>query len=130
MVLLVRSLTQEASLKEVDHLRQQIYGIKGGDTVRSPSSRLERPFAHRCQQDIPIVVVGTKLDLVNEREVQKGHIQDLANRWEHPFYETSAKRNWHVSDVFEDLLRQMRRKYPHDIPKKRPKRGKDSCIVM
>ncbi|KAK0223057.1 P-loop containing nucleoside triphosphate hydrolase protein [Armillaria fumosa] len=112
MVLLVRSLTQEASLKEVDHLRQQIYGIKGGDT------------------DIPIVVVGTKLDLVNEREVQKGYIQDLANRWEHPFYETSAKRNWHVSDVFEDLLRQMRKKYPHETPKKRPKRGKDSCIVM
>ncbi|KAK0193624.1 P-loop containing nucleoside triphosphate hydrolase protein [Armillaria mellea] len=109
---LVFSLTQEASLKEVDHLRQQIYGIKGGDT------------------DIPIVVVGTKLDLVNEREVQKGYIQDLANRWDHPFYETSAKRNWHVSDVFEDLLRQMRKKYPHDIAKKRPKRGKDSCIVM
>ncbi|KAK0495342.1 P-loop containing nucleoside triphosphate hydrolase protein [Armillaria luteobubalina] len=109
---LVFSLTQEASLKEVDHLRQQIYGIKGGDT------------------DIPIVVVGTKLDLVNEREVQKGYIQDLANRWEHPFYETSAKRNWHVSDVFEDLLRQMRKKYPHATPKKRPKRGKDSCIVM
>lgn len=109
---LVFSLTQEASLKEVDHLRKQIYGIKGGDT------------------DIPIVVVGTKLDLVNEREVQKGYIQDLANRWEHPFYETSAKRNWHVSDVFEDLLRQMRKKYPHDTPKKRPKRGKDSCIVM
>ncbi|KAK0469951.1 small GTPase superfamily [Desarmillaria tabescens] len=110
---LVFSLTQEASLKEVDHLRQQIYRIKGGDT------------------NIPIVVVGTKLDLVNEREVQKGYIQDLANRWEHPFYETSAKRNWHVSDVFEDLLRQMRNRYPHSIPsKKRPKRGKDSCIVM
>ncbi|KAG7451008.1 uncharacterized protein BT62DRAFT_882689 [Guyanagaster necrorhizus] len=109
----VPSLTQEASLKEVDHLRQQIYRIKGGDT------------------DIPIVVVGTKLDLVNEREVQKGKIQDLANRWEHPFYETSAKRNWHVSDVFEDLLRQMRKRYPHDVPpKKRPKRGKDSCIIM
>lgn len=28
------SLTQEASLREVDNLRQQIYRIKGGNTVR------------------------------------------------------------------------------------------------
>lgn len=27
------SLTQEASLREVDNLRQQIYRIKGGDTA-------------------------------------------------------------------------------------------------
>lgn len=30
------SLTQEASLKEVDNLRKQIYRIKGGDTVSRP----------------------------------------------------------------------------------------------
>ncbi|GLB40654.1 putative ras subfamily of RAS small GTPases [Lyophyllum shimeji] len=59
---LVFSLTQEASLKEVDNLRKQIYRIKGGDT------------------GIPIVVVGTKLDLVNEREVQRSTIQTLASR--------------------------------------------------
>ena len=43
---LVFSLTQEASLRDVDHIRQQIYRIKGGE------------------EDIPIVVVGTKMDLV------------------------------------------------------------------
>ena len=31
------SLTQEASLREVDNLRQQIYRIKGGSTVSFPS---------------------------------------------------------------------------------------------
>ncbi|KAF8920151.1 rap 1A [Mucidula mucida] len=113
---LVFSLTQEASLKEVDNLRKQIYQIKGGEA------------------DIPIVVVGTKLDLVSEREVPKNTIQNLANRWGHPFYETSAKRNWHVTDVFEDLVRQMRKKYPNETssPKKsKRKHGKDgNCIIM
>ncbi|KAF5345664.1 hypothetical protein D9756_003199 [Leucocoprinus leucothites] len=105
--ILVFSLTQETSLKEVDYLRKQIFRIKGNDAT------------------VPIVVAGTKLDLVNEREVQTNTIQSLASRWGLPFYETSAKRNWHVNDVFEDLVRQMRRRYP---PTRR--RTERRCIIM
>ncbi|KAG5723861.1 Ras-related protein Rap-1b [Termitomyces sp. T112] len=106
---LVFSLTNEASLREVDNLRKQIYRIKGED------------------RDVPIVVVGTKLDLVSEREVQRTTISTLANRWALPFYETSAKKNWHITDVFDDLVRQMRHKYPQEVtkPKKKPR-----CIIM
>ncbi|KIY68840.1 hypothetical protein CYLTODRAFT_421290 [Cylindrobasidium torrendii FP15055 ss-10] len=115
---LVYSLTQEASIKEVDNLRRSIQQIKGTET------------------NIPIVVVGTKLDLNNEREVHKNTIHNLASRWNVPFYETSAKRNWHVTDAFDDLVRQMRTRYPHatSSPRKgRKKAGshKDgSCIIM
>ncbi|EIW84188.1 hypothetical protein CONPUDRAFT_100023 [Coniophora puteana RWD-64-598 SS2] len=107
--ILVYSLTQEASLREIDMLRQQIYAIKGGDT------------------NVPIVVAGTKMDLVNEREVSNDTAQTLSSRWHAPFYETSAKRNWHVTETFEDLVRQMLAKYPHD-PK--PKKKGHPCIVM
>jgi putative ribosome biogenesis GTPase RsgA len=78
---------------------------------------------------IPIVVVGTKLDLVNEREVQRNTIQSLASQWDLPFYETSAKRNWHVTEVFEDLLRQMRARYPVD-PSRKPRKRTSICVVM
>ncbi|GBE88442.1 Ras-related protein [Sparassis crispa] len=108
--LLVFSLTQEASLKDVDDIRQLIYQIKGDKTV-------------------PIVVVGTKLDLTHEREVSRSTIQDLAMRWGLPFYETSAKRNWHVSIVFEDLVRQMRKRYPPGELSPR-KRKREECVVM
>ncbi|KAL6307492.1 P-loop containing nucleoside triphosphate hydrolase protein [Sparassis latifolia] len=103
-------LTQEASLKDVDDIRQLIYQIKGDKTV-------------------PIVVVGTKLDLTHEREVSRSTIQDLAMRWGLPFYETSAKRNWHVSIVFEDLVRQMRKRYPPGELSPR-KRKREECVVM
>ncbi|KXN84558.1 Ras-related protein Rap-1 [Leucoagaricus sp. SymC.cos] len=105
--ILVFSLTQETSLKEVDYLRKQIFRIKGNDAT------------------VPIVVAGTKLDLVNEREVQRNTIQSLASSWNLPFYETSAKRNWHVNDVFEDLVRKMRKRYP-SIKKKNNR----SCVIM
>jgi len=96
------SLTQETSLREVESLRQQIYRVKGNK--------------------VPIVVVGTKSDLTAEREVQRSYIQELSSSWKLPFYETSAKRNWHVDDVFEDLVRQMRSVYPEDKTA-RKKRG-------
>jgi len=112
--LLVFSLTQEASLREVDNLRQQIYGMKGGDT------------------GVPIVVVGTKLDLSNEREVHPSAIQQLAARWELPFYESSAKRGWHVEDVFEELVRQMRERYPEGSLNQRKKQRSwnKACTIM
>ncbi|EJD06477.1 uncharacterized protein FOMMEDRAFT_131416 [Fomitiporia mediterranea MF3/22] len=105
--ILVFSLTQRTTLREVDHLRQQIYRIKGANS------------------NVPIVVVGTKSDLTAERDVDRELIAATAERWGLPFYETSAKRNWHVNDVFEDLIRQMRERYPVH-----PRRKRERCIIM
>ncbi|KAI9056809.1 ras-domain-containing protein [Trametes sanguinea] len=108
---LVFSLTQEASLRELDHIRQHIYRIKGGE------------------QDIPIIVVGTKMDLTAEREVSSQTMQELAVKWGLPFYETSAKKGWHVSEVFNDLLSRMRKRYPNGTPQSK-KRRRDQCHIM
>ncbi|KIK63205.1 hypothetical protein GYMLUDRAFT_41533 [Collybiopsis luxurians FD-317 M1] len=114
---LVFSLTQEASLEEVDYLRKQIYRTKG-DTGGP----------------IPIVVVGTKLDLASERVVYQNTIQYLASQWGLPFYETSAKSNWHVSEVFEHLVREMRAPQPTPrhptVEKLRTSKKKGPCLIM
>ncbi|OJA15154.1 hypothetical protein AZE42_04686 [Rhizopogon vesiculosus] len=109
---LVFSLTQEASLRELDNIRHQIHRVKGMDS------------------GVPIVVVGTKLDLSAEREVARSTIQSLVSLWKIPFYETSAKRDWHINDVFEDLVRQMLVHYPEERPPKKASRPRKPCIVM
>ncbi|RPD54304.1 ras-domain-containing protein [Lentinus tigrinus ALCF2SS1-7] len=110
---LVFSLTQEASLRDVDHIRQQIYRIKGGE------------------EDVPIVVVGTKMDLTGEREVSSQQMKELAVEWGLPFYETSAKKGWHVNEVFNHLLARMRKRYPDGMPKGHRHRRKDGqCVIM
>ncbi|KAF8754171.1 Ras subfamily of RAS small GTPases [Rhizoctonia solani] len=91
--ILAFSLTQAASVREVENLRTQIYRVKG----------------HGATQ-IPMVLVGTKADLAPDREVSRETMQALADKWSIPYYETSAKRNWGVSNVFEDIVRQMRSK--------------------
>ncbi|SRR6266851_6877596 len=89
-------------------------------------------------QRVPMVLVGTKLDLTSEREVSSSHIMELAERWKIPVYETSAKRDWDVSEAFQDLVRQMLRYYPvEECPKKKGgKRRRDRvrrrspCTIM
>ncbi|KAG6819586.1 hypothetical protein H0H93_010470 [Arthromyces matolae] len=89
---------------------------------------LKTIYRIKGDSEVPIVVVGTKLDLVSEREVQRSTISTLAARWSLPFYETSAKKNWHITEVFEDLVKQMRDKLPPDEVKRL--RKKRTCIIM
>ena len=56
-------------------------------------------------------------------------MQELAMKWDVQFYETSAKKGWHVNEVFHDLLLWMRKKYPAGEPKSK-KRRRDQCVVM
>jgi ethanolamine utilization protein EutP (predicted NTPase) len=89
-------------------------------------------------QRVPMVLVGTKLDLTSEREVSRSRIEEVAAGWKIPLYETSAKRDWGVSQVFEDLVRQMRQYYPaEECHKRKGKKGHHGrvhrripCIIM
>ncbi|KAJ7441000.1 small GTPase superfamily, partial [Mycena galericulata] len=76
----------------IETFRDKIYRIKGSGLVRT------------------IVAVGLKSDLSYERKVDATTIESLSTQWDIPFYEASAKLNWHVDDVFEDLVRQLRLK--------------------
>jgi 50S ribosomal subunit-associated GTPase HflX len=80
----------------------------------------------------PIIVVANKLDLVQERQVSSQAVRDLAAKWNLPVYETSAKRNWQVANVFEELVRRIRVQYPMDeaVAKRRRRRKRDMCTVM
>ncbi|KAF8197207.1 ras family-domain-containing protein [Mycena galopus ATCC 62051] len=116
--ILAFSLTWEDGLKESETFRDKIYRIK--DT-----------------RSVPIVAVGLKSDLSYERRVDAATIESLSTQWNIPFYETSAKLDWHVNDVFDDLVRQLRLQVQHapdpDLPDpvmKRRERQQGSCIIV
>ncbi len=89
---LVYSVTDESSLKELTELREQVMRIKGNPSV-------------------PIVLVGNKADLTESREVEPETGVRAANSWGRtPFYEASAKYRLNVDEVFKDLVRQMMRR--------------------
>lgn len=90
--LLVFSITSSSSLEELSELRQQIMRIKDDDKV-------------------PIVIVGNKSDLEDDRAVARARAFGVSQNWGNaPYYETSARRRANVNEVFIDLCRQIIRK--------------------
>lgn len=87
--LLVFSITSMSSLHELAELRDQIIRIKDDENV-------------------PIVLVGNKSDLEEDRAVSRSRAFAISQQWGNcPYYETSARRRANVDEVFKDLCRQM-----------------------
>jgi Ras-related protein Rap-1B len=106
--LLVFSITSQSSLSELGELREQIIRIKDDDNV-------------------PIVIVGNKSDLEEDRVVSRQKAFGVSQSWGNaPYYETSARRRGklsqfqtgggtnmdeaNVDEVFIDLCRQIIRR--------------------
>lgn len=72
--LLVFSITSQSSLAELSELRDQIIRIKDDENV-------------------PIVIVGNKSDLEEDRAVSRSKAFAVSQSWGNaPYYETSARR--------------------------------------
>jgi small GTP-binding protein len=85
--LLIFSLTSKNSLEELHVILDDIIRIKN-------------------KKNICMILVGNKCDLKSEIIITKNDIQKLADKWECKYYETSAKLNINISELFEDIFRQ------------------------
>lgn len=72
---------------------------------------------------VPIVLVGNKTDLHQERAVTTDEGKKLAESWKATFLETSAKQNESVDDIFTQLLIQVEKDNNGSNPQSK------SCII-
>ncbi|KAL1402182.1 hypothetical protein pipiens_019842, partial [Culex pipiens pipiens] len=77
--------------------------------------------------DVPMVLVGNKCDLEDERVVGKELGKSLANQFNCAFMETSAKAKINVNDIFYDLVQQINKKSPERKPNKKKK---SLCVLL
>ncbi|KAK2832294.1 hypothetical protein Q7C36_015756 [Tachysurus vachellii] len=83
---LVYSITAQSTFNDLQDLREQILRVKDTD-------------------DVPMILVGNKCDLEDERVVGKEQGQNLARQWNCcAFLESSAKSKINVNEIFYDLL--------------------------
>lgn len=57
---------------------------------------------------VPMMLVGNKCDLEDERQVSEEEGSRLAKRFQCPYIETSAKLDYKVNDAFYSVVRQIR----------------------
>ena len=63
----------------------------------------------RASEDVPVMLVANKVDLEQtNRAVDVREGEALAEKFNCPFYETSAAHRRHVDDVFHTLVREIR----------------------
>merc|ERR1719337_198240 len=105
---LVYSITAQSTFNDLQDLREQILRVKDTD-------------------DVPMVLVGNKCDLEDERVVGKDQGLNLARQFNNcAFMETSAKAKIGVNDIFFDLVRQINRRTPENPVKK----NKKKCVIV
>ncbi|RMZ91227.1 hypothetical protein DV736_g1529, partial [Chaetothyriales sp. CBS 134916] len=90
--MLVFSICNMNSFYELSDLRDQIIRIKN-------------------DEDVPLVIVGNKSDMEEDRMVPRARGFQLAQGWgPKPYYETSARRRINVDEAFVNLCRQIMQK--------------------
>ncbi|EAQ89830.1 hypothetical protein CHGG_06449 [Chaetomium globosum CBS 148.51] len=120
-------IASRTSFEELETLRDDIIRIKD-------------------DEDIPIVIVGNKADLEDQRAVDRAKAFSLSQRWSAPYYEASARTRTNVDEAFIDLCRQMLRRddSPDDMrddpyplraedpaaKRRRRKRRKEKCAIL
>jgi Ras-related protein Rap-1B len=90
--LLVFSIANMNSFYELSELREQIIRVKGDD-------------------DVPMVLVGNKCDMEENRVVPRARAFQLAQQWgSKPYYETSARWRINVDEAFVNICHQILQK--------------------
>eukprot|EP00911_Craspedida_sp_UC1_P002823 UC1_evm1s2068 len=86
---LVYSVTARSTFNDLQHLREQILRVKDAE-------------------DVPMILVGNKCDLEDDRIVRKDEGHALSIVYNNcAFLETSAKSKINVNEIFFDLVRQI-----------------------
>ena len=81
---------------------------------------------------VPIVLVGNKIDLEDEREVGKEEAEEYARKNNMAYVETSAKQNINIHEVFRTLVLKINEWRAKHKPQKEQERKKSKkiCIIL
>ncbi|KAN0033249.1 hypothetical protein ACTA71_002673 [Dictyostelium dimigraforme] len=106
-----------------------VYSILVKSTFLEIKDIVEQLFRVKEEEEVPIVLVGNKIDLDAHREVSTNEGKQLANSYPNcDFWEASSKDRINVDNVFYSIVKRIKEKYKKEgVP---VKEKKEKCIIM
>ena len=80
-----------------------VYDITDRLSFEEIQNYFSETIKEKCKANIPIILLGNKTDLENERKVQSVEGANFSLKNNYIFMETSCFKNSNVSDAFETL---------------------------
>lgn len=108
---LVYSIIAQSTFNDLPELRDQILRVKD------------------CEK-VPMVLVGNKCDLADQRVITTEQGEGLAKRFDCTFLEASAKTKHNVEQIFYDLIRQINKLNPPANDKKGGSGRRGGCNLL
>lgn len=139
------SILDTAGQEEYALLREQfmrtgdgflcIFSITDADSLESIEAIHNQILRVKDKAWFPCVLVGNKCDLEHDREVSTKDAMAVAERWNVPYIEASAKTRVNVEHCFHSSVRQVRevealREKPAPSSEKSPRKKKVACSIL
>ena len=118
-----------------------VYDISRSDSFKYLESKINEicdndgkvKLNEKDNQQVIFILVGNKTDLEEKREVKKEEGVKLATEKRWPFFETSAKSNKNIKEIFDCIVKEINEalnkktesKISHDV-----ENNKYSCVIF
>ena len=84
-----------------------VFAINDNESFEAVKKKKERVVKGKHVQNVPLLLVGNKQDLSNERQVPYSVAKETADSWGIEYIETSAKTNFNCKEAFEKLAKKI-----------------------
>jgi small GTP-binding protein len=81
-----------------------VYDITDKNSFEEIKNFFNEKVKEKCKENIPIILLGNKTDLENQRQVQPEDGANFCTENGYIFMETSCLKNRNVADAFETLI--------------------------
>ena len=101
-----------------------VFAINDRESFELIRGKYDRILIGKHQVKCPILLVGNKRDLENERKVSSDEVKQLADELQIDYIETSAKDNYNCKEAFAKLAEKIVKSKTQDVG------GKPCCNIF
>ena len=108
-----------------------VFSIVERESFSAMNDHREQILRVKRTENVPMILVGNKVDLGQRREVSQQEAENLARSWGVIYIETSAKTCINVEKAYTDLLTEIiKSKQSGNQQPIKKKRKKKKCVLL